>query len=291
MVDRAGAELDRERDRPLLGELVAVQAKCETRVSARFQVAPRLLRREGAALDEDVRRLGDLSSLGQDLAEGEVEVGVGVLVLGWYGVCAKPGGDTALGVDRAQRRELGLTVEPVARLPLERRRAGMEHPLPVPPDGCPETVFARGSSRLDGRQDPAPGGVQLLVARPAGAKVELTDTVPREAHVRVAVDEPWDRAQAAAVELLDLSVERVEVPHATDLGDTRAVAEDERVLEDVDLAQGGPTQRRVGPCRADDLREVAQQQPRRLAVRAHSESAGGIGGTSPPCAAASTASS
>ena len=166
----------------------------------------------------------------------------------------------------------------------------MEHPLAVPPDGCSETVLARGSSRLDGRQDSASGGVQLLVARSTGAKLELTDAIPCEAHVRVAVDEPRDRAETAAVELLDVAVERAEVPHATDLGDARAVAEDERVLEDVDLAEGGPTQRRGRARGADDLREVAQQQPRRLAVRAHSVPAGGIGGTSPPCPAASIAS-
>ena len=63
-----------------------------------------------------------------------------------------------------------------------------------------------------------------------------------------------------------------------------------RVLEDVCLAEGWPTQRRGRACRADDLREVAHQQPRRLAVRAHSVPAGGIGGTSPTCPAASIAS-
>ena len=117
----------------------------------------------------------------------------------------EPGGDAALGFDGAQRRELGLTVEPVARLPLERRRAGMEHPLAVPPHGFPETVLAGGPSRLDGRQDPAPCGVQLLVARSASAKLEFAHTIPCEAHVRVAVDQPGDRAETAAVELLDLS--------------------------------------------------------------------------------------
>jgi hypothetical protein len=58
----------------------------------------------------------------------------------------------------------------------------------------------------------------------------------------VAVHEPWDRAEPAAVDLLDVSVERSEVPHATDVGDSPTVAEDERLLEDVDLAQSRPTQ-------------------------------------------------
>ena len=261
VVDGASAELDRERDRALLGELVTVQAKLETGSAACVEIAPCLLGGEGPALEKDVGRLGDRRSFGQDLAEREVEVGVGVAMLRWNGVRSEPGGDTALGCDRAQRRELGLTVEPVARLPFEGRRAGMEHPLAMPPDRGPEAVLAGRPSRFDGRQDPAPRGVELLVARPTRAKLELARAIPREAHVRVAVHEPWDRAETTAVELLDLSVERSEVLHATDLGDAPAVAEDERILEDVDLAQSRAAQRGVGPRGGDDLRQVAEEHP------------------------------
>src|SRR6266511_3647048 len=51
MVDRAGAELDRQLDGPLLGELVAVQAEDESRVAACLEVAPCLRGVERAPLE------------------------------------------------------------------------------------------------------------------------------------------------------------------------------------------------------------------------------------------------
>ena len=95
MVDRARAELDRERDRALLGELVAVQAQREAGVAARLEVAARLRGVERAALEEDVRRLGELRRLRQHLGEREVEVRVGVVELGRHGVRAEPRRDAA----------------------------------------------------------------------------------------------------------------------------------------------------------------------------------------------------
>ena len=124
VVDRPCAELDRERDRALLGELVAVQAQREPGVAARLEVAARLRRVERAALEEDVGGLGDLRRLGQHLGEREVEVRVGVAVeLRRHRVRAEPRRHAAGVADRAERRELGVAVEPVAGLRLERRRA------------------------------------------------------------------------------------------------------------------------------------------------------------------------
>jgi hypothetical protein len=78
----------------------------------------------------------------------------------------------------------------------------------VPLDGAPETLLARRTRGADGRQDPAAGRVQLLVARPDRPERELVDAVAAERRVRVAVDEPRERAQPAAVEVDDVPVER-----------------------------------------------------------------------------------
>ena len=87
MIDRPGAELDGERDRARLRELVAVQPQREPRVAARRQVAARLLGVEGSALEEDVRRFREPSRLREHLREEEVDVRVGVRELGRDG-CA-----------------------------------------------------------------------------------------------------------------------------------------------------------------------------------------------------------
>ena len=78
MVDAPRAEVDRERDRPALGELVAVQAEREPGRRARLEVAARLRRVERAALEEDVGRVGELRRLGEHVGEDEVEVRVGI---------------------------------------------------------------------------------------------------------------------------------------------------------------------------------------------------------------------
>ena len=85
--------------------------------------------------------------------------------------------------------------------------------------------------------------------------------------MRVAVDEARDRAEAAAVDLDDVAVERRQVAHAPDRLDRLAAAEDVRVLEHVDLAERGPAQRRVAPGRRRELREVADEQRARVGSR------------------------
>jgi hypothetical protein len=73
VVDGARAEVDRERDRALLGELVAVQPQREACASARLEVPARLVAIERAALEKDVRRLGEPGRLRENLGECEVE--------------------------------------------------------------------------------------------------------------------------------------------------------------------------------------------------------------------------
>ena len=163
-----------------------------------FEVAAGLGRVEGAALQEDVGGLGELGRVGEHLREQEVEIRVRVRELRRRRVGAEEGRDAAGSPDRAQRGELRLAVEAVARLPLERRRPGAEHPAAVALDGLAQPLLPRLARRAHGREDPAAGRVQLLVARAAGAKRELLDAVAAERRMRVAVDEAGDRAEPTA---------------------------------------------------------------------------------------------
>ena len=128
MVDGARAELDRERDRARLGELVAVEPQREAGVRARLEVAARVLGVERAALEEDVRRLARCrAASGSTSVEQEVDVRRQRLASANSGgtACAPSHvGTPPASRDRAELRELGLAVEAVARLRLERRRPG-----------------------------------------------------------------------------------------------------------------------------------------------------------------------
>ena len=105
----------------------------------------------------------------------------------------------------------------------------------------------------------------------------------------MAVDETWDRGEPAPVELLDLAAKRRQLRHRTDRGDLAAVAEDVASLDHVELAERRPAQRRSRPAGDDDLREVANQQPRHGAsARSAAEARAG---PSPCSRAASSASS
>src|SRR5262249_6905263 len=160
------------------------------------------------------------------------EVVVGIVELRRDGVGAEPRRNTAGGADRAQRAELCLTVESVARLGLERRRAVTEHRVPVSRRGGGQLGLARRPRRADRREDAAARRMELLVGRAARAQRELLDAVTGERSMRVAVDEPGDRALTAAVDLLDVTVQAREVAHAADARDRLAVDEDVRVVDD-----------------------------------------------------------
>ena len=195
---------------------------------------------ERPALQEDVGRDGETRRLGKHVGEDVVEVRVRIAMLRRDGVCAEPRRRAAGSANRLQRRELRVAVEPVAGLAFPRRRAraraSTRHAARrarAAPSG------AERPRRRDGREDAAARRVQLLVARAAGAERELVDAVAAERRMRVAVDEPGNRAEPGAVELLDLAVDRLEVAHPPDRGDRLAAAEDVRVLDHVDRAQVG----------------------------------------------------
>jgi hypothetical protein len=202
VVDATRAELDGELDASRLRELVRVEPKREPALRARVEVAPRLANVERATLEEDVGGLGDRRRLGQHLGEREVEVRVGVVELRRDGMRAEPRRHSARRGDRAELRELRLAVEAVAGLRLPRRGPAREHRRGVAYGDDAQPLLSRRARGANRREDPAARGVELLVGRATGSKVELSRAIAGEARVGVAVDEAWDRCAAPPVELV-----------------------------------------------------------------------------------------
>ena len=247
VVDRTRAELDRERNRTRLRELVTMEPQLEAVRAARLEIATSLRSVERASLEEDVCGLGELRRLREDVGQDEIEIGVCVRVPGRCGMRTEPRRDPTRRSDRAQRRQLGLAVEAVARLSLERRRAGTQHPIAVSLHRLGDAGFSCGPGRPDGREDAEARCVQLLVARAGCAARELLDAVAAKRRVRMAVDEAGDGAEAATVELLDVPIERRQLRHRAHCLDRPAVAEHVRALDELPLAQAGSTQWCVTP--------------------------------------------
>ena len=155
----------------------------------------------------------------------------------------------------------------------------------MPAHRRPQAVFAGGPRRPDGGEDAAARVVQLLVARASGPERELVDPVAGEAGMRVAVDEAGQRAQAAAVELLDVAVEWLEIAHRADRRHEATLGQEVRVFDDLDFPERATAQRRLPPGRGHELREVSNEEPLRPVRAAHSEPGRGIG-TSSPCSEA-----
>ena len=266
VVDRARAELDGERDRAPLGELVAVQPQRQAGGFAGLEVAPGLGGVEGAAFEEDVCRVGQRRRLRQHLGDRPVEVRIGVRLLGRHCMGAEPGRRSARVADGAQRRQLGVPVEPVPRLAFPAGRSVSQHPAGVPLDAREQLGLAERTGRGDGREDAASSSVQLLVARAGCTEGELLRPVAAERGMRVAVDQPGDCARPAPVELLELALRHLEVTHAPDRLDRRPVAEHVGVLDHLDRAEVGGPRRQGAGVRRRDLGEIADEQARHRAA-------------------------
>ena len=101
--------------------------------------------------------------------------------------------------------------------------------------------------------------MQLLVRRTPRPERELLDAVAAERDMSVAVHESGDRARAATVHLNDVAGEARKIPHPPDRCDAAVLAEDVRVLDDVDVAERLSVQRRGRPRGRRDLREIANE--------------------------------
>ena len=132
--------------------------------------------------------------------------------------------------------------------------------MPVAPDGLAEPALPGGPGGANGREDAAAGGMQLLIRGAGRAQRELFDAVAAERRVRMAVDESRNRAEAAAVDLLHIAVERRQVAHAAGCRDQPVLAEHVGVLDDRDRPEPGPARGRAARRRRRELLEVAHQE-------------------------------
>ena len=163
--------------------------------------------------------------------------------------------------DGLEGAQLGLAVEPVAGLSLERRRAVLEHPASVTLDPRPHARRVERTSRTDRAQDPATGGMELLVARSASAQRILLDPITAEARVRVTVDQARHRTPPATVDLDRLlAANALEISHAPHRGNATTLAEDVRVLDHLDLPEGRSTQGSGVSLRRGELGEIPDEE-------------------------------
>jgi hypothetical protein len=153
-----------------------------------------------------------------------------------------------------------------------------------------QAVLPRRSRRSHRRQDPAAGGVQLLVARAGRAQRELVHAVADEACVGMTVNEAGNGAQPPSVDLGDVAVQAPKVAHPSHGRDRCAVAEDVGVLEHLHVPKRRSPQWSSGSRRSGELREIAEEQAAPAARGAHPRSEGCIGASSPCAAAVATAS-
>ena len=143
----------------------------------------------------------------------------------------------------------------------------------------PAARVARTVARI-----PPPAACSSSYKAPPERRSNSSTRSPAKHGVRVAVDEPGERAEAAAVELLDLAVERRKLGHRPDRLDPPVAAENEGVLDHVHLAERGAAQGRAGSGGRDRLSEVADEER-------HAGQASRPGSGSPLSSAAASASS
>src|SRR5215217_734082 len=178
VVHATGAELEGQRDRTPLGELVGMQPGREPVLLARLEVASCLWHH---FMDHELHVLSRAIELGRDSVcpqEGRI-----------YVHKTAPSRD----LDRTQGLQLRLAVQAVARLRLCGHRPVLEHPTEVTLEGGPKIALTTSTCRRDRRADAAIGGMDLLVGSPGGAQLELRSPITKEGRVRMAVYEARKR--------------------------------------------------------------------------------------------------
>src|SRR5215212_208864 len=134
VVYATGAELEGQRDRTPLGELVGMQPGREPVLLARLQVASCLGDLERTTLQEDIGGSGQGRCFWQHFMDHELHVLSRAIELGRYRVRSEKGRIYIHGaamscvVDRTQGLQFRLAVEAVARLRLCGRRPVLQHP-------------------------------------------------------------------------------------------------------------------------------------------------------------------
>ena len=241
VVDRPRAELDRERDRARLRELVAVESEREPGVAARRRGsdAPARRRTRRARGRRPPPRRSAPPPGGPRARRKSTYASAPSSANSGGTACAPSQVGTPPAVaDRAELRELRLAVEPVARLRLERRRPGAQHPARrARASAAARPVLAGRARRAHRRQDPAARAraAPRTTHRPRGARTPRRGRrrSTRACGSRRGPGSPRARGRRAPRRRRRARASSRIRPTADD---PTALAEDVRVLDDVDLA-------------------------------------------------------
>ena len=186
---------------------------CEPSAGGRLEDPARLVGGEDTGLAEDVGEAGP--AVGGDPRELFVEERrgrtprcrrAGYRNSGGTACAPSHVGTTSTGPSRAEpvgdleQPQLGLEVEAVAGLRLDRRHAVAEHLVQPAPAVGQQLRLGRRARRLDRRQDAATGGQDVEVGGAALAQLELVLARAREQQVGVRIDEAGRDRAARGVE-------------------------------------------------------------------------------------------
>ena len=257
VVDRARAELDRERDRAGLRELVAMQRSARPRRGS-AEVAARLVGVEGTRSRKTSAASASRAAPGSTSPSANSR----------YASASSNSGGTAWAPSQVGTRGTAIARSDAARCPgrarsrirLEGGRTGAEHPAAMAPDRPLRALPRRrraSPGRSRGSRRPPRGAPRSSRLRHAG---ELLDTVARESRhaygSRRARGSRGDREPSTVEVVRRARRGRASTPRAV----IAVLAEDVGVLDHRDLAAERPPQRRVDPRRRRQLREVAYEQ-------------------------------
>ena len=209
MIGGERAKARGERRAAQVRELIGVQLDRQAMASRGLEHARDLGGRERDLLAEGIDRVGEAPprDLGQHLVADEVQIARPVVRgPGRQSVGAEEGRpdlDPGLATEPAgdfQHAQLGLEIEAVARLDLDRGHAVRAQGLEATPRALLERLGAGGPGRPDGAGDAAARARDRLVGDALEALLELGRTVAREHEVGVAVDQAGRQPAAPAVD-------------------------------------------------------------------------------------------
>eukprot|EP01139_Manchomonas_bermudensis_P016756 Amastigsp_a514214_20.p2 type:complete len:192 gc:universal Amastigsp_a514214_20:593-18(-) len=175
--------------------------------------------------------------------------------------------------DDAEHLELGLFLEPVARLGLHERGAEAQHAVEALDKAAQKLVFRRRFGVRDGETDAATRFVNVHVRRALELERELVDAVASPHGVRVAVAEPRDKRLARAVDdgvkgVVRAAAVRKHLVCCANSGNAPVGADGDRaVLDNRKVVNGAQKILLAAIAHAHKLRQRVHQQLERLGSR------------------------
>ena len=152
-------------------------------------------------------------------------------------------GNRPFSAERARSGELahlGLGIEPIARLDLDRRHALGDQRVEPRQRACHKVGLAGGPGRGHRRDDAAAGPRDLFVARPLQAQLELMGAVAAIDEMGVAVDQTRGDPAPRAIDTLRRIGIRGEVGLGACEGDTAITHGDDAALDHPEIGQVAP---------------------------------------------------